>query len=80
MSSLPFSCCEILRGLTAKQKADAGRGPPEQTEVGTNTPAHAGPEVFSASRLPSSDYLLLQFPIKAWLMEPGTILDFQPVF
>lgn len=63
----------------AKQKADAKTGTLEHDEVGTNTSIHAGLEVFSPSWLPSSDYLLLYFPIKVWLMEPRTILYFQLV-
>lgn len=45
----------------------------------TNTPIRAGLEVFLPSWLPSSDYLLLYFPIKVWLVELRTILYFQPV-
>lgn len=54
----------LVKGTQSTQKGD------------TNTAIHAGPEVFPASWLSSSDYLLLYFPIKVWLMEPGTMLPF----
>lgn len=65
------------RGLAAQQQADTGRGTPEQVREGTLI--HAASELFLPSWLPSSDYLLLYFPITVRLMEPRTILPFQPV-